>query len=75
MIHALTDSKCHPIAFMLTSGQVADCTADAALLERPPKCDILQADKGYDSSAIRRQVEERGSMSFVTAFSGYDAMF
>jgi len=26
-IHALTDSACRPIAFMLSGGQVADCTA------------------------------------------------
>ena len=47
---------------MLTGGQVADCTAGAALLERLPDCDILHADKGYDANAIRRQVEERGAM-------------
>ena len=27
--HALTDSACRPIAFMLTGGQVAACTAGA----------------------------------------------
>ena len=26
-IHALTDALCRPLAFMLTGGQVADCTA------------------------------------------------
>ena len=33
-IHALTDAQCRPLAFMLTGGQVADCTAGAALLDR-----------------------------------------
>ena len=47
---------------MLTGGQVADCTAGATLLERLPDCDILHGDKGYDSNAIRRQVEEAGAM-------------
>src|SRR5436190_610612 len=47
---------------MLTGGQVADCTAGAALLERLPDCDILHADKGYDANAIRQQVERRGTM-------------
>ena len=47
---------------MLSGGQVADCTAGAALLEQLPKYDILHADKGCDSNAIRRQVEERGAM-------------
>jgi transposase len=31
-IHALTDTQCRPLAFMLTGGQVADCTAGALLL-------------------------------------------
>jgi len=32
------------------------------LLERLPQCNVLHADKGYDSDAIRRQVENRGAM-------------
>ena len=60
--HALTDAQCRPPVFMLTGGQVTDCTAGAASLERLPDCDILRADKGYDANSIRRQVEERGAM-------------
>ena len=33
-IHALTDRFCRPLAFLLTDGNVADCTAGDALLER-----------------------------------------
>jgi transposase len=58
----LTDAQCRPIAFLLTGGNVADCTAGAALLARLPACDILHGDKGYDSDAIRRQVENGGVM-------------
>lgn len=47
---------------MLTGGQVADCTAGSTLLQRLPTCEILHADKWYDSNALRRQVEERGTM-------------
>ena len=47
---------------MLTGGQVANCTAGAQLLERLPACRILHGDKGYDSNAIRQQVEENGIM-------------
>ena len=54
-IHALTDAKCRPLAFMLTGGQVADCTAGADLIKQLPDCDILHADKGYDANAIRRR--------------------
>jgi len=61
-IHALTDASCRPIAFMLTGGNVADCVAGAELLARLPACEILHGDKGYDSDAIRRQVEKDGAM-------------
>ncbi|WP_395666308.1 IS5 family transposase [Methylocella sp.] len=61
-IHALTDALCRPLAFILSGGHVADCTAGAALLTQLPVCDILHADKGYDANAIRRQVEDRGAM-------------
>ena len=53
---------CRPIAFMLTGGQMADCTAGAQLLERLPPCRILHGDKGYDTDAIRRQIEATGAM-------------
>ena len=61
-IHALTDAACRPIAFLLTGGQVADCTAAAKMLEKIPGASILHGDKGYDSDAIRRQVEAKGAM-------------
>ena len=32
-----------------------------------PKCDILHADKGYDATAIRRQVENQGAMPNIPA--------
>ena len=59
---ALTDRVCRPIAFMLTGGQIADCTAGELLLERMPKTSMLYGDKGYDSDVIRCQVETRGAM-------------
>jgi transposase len=61
-IHALTDRDCRPIAFLLTGGNVADCTAGHELLRRLPGPRILHADKGYDSDAIRRQIEANGTM-------------
>ncbi|CAH2406050.1 hypothetical protein MES5069_510002 [Mesorhizobium escarrei] len=36
-IHALTDGLCRPIAFLLTGGQVADCTVSSILGERNSK--------------------------------------
>src|SRR3954471_24782856 len=61
-IHALTDSACRPLAFMLTGGQVADCAAGELLLEQMPQVSMLHGDKGYDSNAIRRQIEGKGAM-------------
>ena len=47
---------------MLTGGQVADCTAGEVLLEQMPHASVLHGDKGYDSNAIRRQIESKGAM-------------
>ena len=47
---------------MLTGGQVADCTAGELLLEQMPQAFMLHGDKGYDSNAIRRQIEGKGAM-------------
>jgi transposase len=47
---------------LLTGGNVADCTAGHELLRRLPDARILHADKGYDSDAIRRQIEANGTM-------------
>ena len=47
---------------MLTGGNVADCTAGELLLAHLPPCEILHGDKGYDSNALRRQVEATGAM-------------
>ena len=44
-IHALTDRFCRRIAFLLTGGQVADCTAAETLLEQMPATTILHGDK------------------------------
>jgi transposase len=52
---------CRPVAFLLTGGQVADCTAADTLLDRMPKTRILHGDKGYDSDAIRRKIEGKGA--------------
>ena len=50
------------MAFLITGGQVADCTAGALLLQQMPEVAILHGDKGYDSNAIRRQVEAKGAL-------------
>jgi hypothetical protein len=44
------------------SPHVADCTAGAELLARMSNCDIFYGDKGRDSNALRRQIENAGAM-------------
>lgn len=57
----MTDDLCRPFAFLLTGGQVADCTAADTLLEQMPATSILHGDKGYDSDAVRRKIESKGA--------------
>ena len=59
-IHALTDHFCRPIAFLLTGGQVADCTAADILLDRMPATPVLHGDKGYYTNAVREKIEAMG---------------
>ena len=61
MAQRLTGRFCRPIAFLLTGGQVADCTAADALLDQMPRTEILHGDKGYDSDAVRRKIESKGA--------------
>lgn len=56
---------CRPVAFLLTGGNVADCKAGEVLIDQMPTTTLLNADKGYDSDAIRRQVKQRGAFANI----------
>jgi transposase len=58
--HALSDGRGRPLAFLLTGGQAADCKAAEGLVDLLPP-DILAADRGYDTDAVRRRIEDKGS--------------
>jgi transposase len=58
-IHALVDAEGRPVTLRLTGGQVADCREAEALLDALGEGDILLADKGYDSGAIRAKAKAR----------------
>ncbi|MDZ5454593.1 IS5 family transposase [Labrys sp. ZIDIC5] len=58
-IHALVDGEGRPVNLRLTGGQVADCTQADALTDELGEGDILLADKGYDSNAIRARAAAR----------------
>ena len=51
-----------PIAAVLTPGEAHDVTAYAALMEqRDSDPGALLADKGYDSDALRQDLQDRGA--------------
>lgn len=58
-IHALVDAEGRPVTLRLTGDQVADCAEAKLLIGSLGKGDILLADKGYDSNAIRAKAAER----------------
>ncbi|MCQ3024375.1 hypothetical protein NLO85_28755, partial [Pseudomonas savastanoi] len=38
-----------------------DCSQAASLIAKVPNAEVIIADKGYDTEAIRAQVEQQGS--------------
>lgn len=41
------------------------CTQATALIAKVPAAETIIADKGYDSAAIREQVEQQGAMAVI----------
>lgn len=58
-IHALVDAEGRAVNLRLTDGQIADCTEADAPTDELGQGDILLADKGYDTNAIRTKAAER----------------
>jgi transposase len=59
-IHLLSNALGQPLDFVVTAGQVADCTQALPLLgER--KAEAVLADKGYDADAIGQHIEASGA--------------
>lgn len=58
-VHALVEAEGRPISLRLSAGQVADCKEAETLIELLSEGDILLADKGYDTDAIRAKAAER----------------
>src|ERR1700757_755876 len=60
-IHAVVDANGLPIALKLTPGQAHDGRSAEGMLESLGAGDILLADRGYDSDALRDQMAARGA--------------
>lgn len=76
-LHALSDDRAQPQAFILTAGQEADVTHAPALLEQAEARHVIM-DRGYDSDALRELITAKGmrpcipSRSNRKAPAGYD---
>jgi transposase len=60
----LADALGRPLRFVVTGGQVTDCTQADRLLENV-KTEYVIADKGYDSEGLLRKIEELGAVAVV----------
>lgn len=60
-IHMAVDACGFPIEFDLTGGEVHDCKAAPALIDKLPASEHTIADKGYDSEDVREQIRNRSS--------------
>lgn len=57
-VHALVDAEGRPVTVRLTGGLVADCAETEVLIDGFGEGDILLADEGYDSNAIRTKAAQ-----------------
>ena len=65
-INARTSAEGLPIGLVITPGQAHDVTAFPALMQELD-CDPEQllGDKGYDSNAVRQEIEDRGGEALI----------
>ncbi len=60
-IHALVDANGLPILLKLTPGQAHDRRSVADMLDGLSQGQILLADRGYDSDALRARLASQGA--------------
>ena len=60
-IHMAVDACGFPIEFDLTGGEVHDCKAAPALIDKLPASEHTIADKGYDSEDVREHIRNKSS--------------
>lgn len=74
-MHLAADSRCRPLAFVLTPGQAGDAPSFEHVMNRlrvprqtgRPQItpDVVLADKAYSSRAIRRHLRRRGIRAVI----------
>lgn len=60
-IHATVDARGRPIEFCISAGNVNDCTKASEIIVNSITNHYVVADKGYDSEAIRENIENNHS--------------
>ena len=60
-IHLAVDAYGLPVEFIITGGEVNDCTAAPELITQLESAEAVIADKGYDSERLREQIEKQYS--------------
>lgn len=60
-IHLAVDNGGLPVYFELSGGQVHDVSHGPSLVESSPYSEVVVADKGYDSQALRELVSSRNA--------------
>jgi transposase len=63
-IHMLTDALGRPLRFVVSGGQVNDCTQADRLLKDVQTGHVI-ADKGYDSERVLQKIEELGANAVI----------
>jgi len=64
-IHALCDGLGNPLKFILTPGQRNDITQAPELIKDIEEDSTVLADKGYDSDAFLRTIEQQGCVAVI----------
>ncbi|MGW4840209.1 IS5 family transposase [Streptomyces globisporus] len=74
-VHLAADSRCRPLAFVLTPGQAGDAPAYPQVMDqlRVPRAigrprttpDVVLADKAYSSRTIRSRLRQRGIRTVI----------
>ena len=64
-IHIAADAHGNPIDFEITGGEVNDCKVASKLIEKVDNPEVIVADKGYDSEAIRDEIRLHGSQPII----------
>jgi transposase len=64
-IHALTEDRGRPVAFLITPGNCHDLVGARDLLPTLPPSKRLLADRAYDATSLRDWLAERGTKAVI----------